>query len=517
MHPIRIRAAVQAVLVASALLAPPLQAQLPAGKTTPKERATEMKRSGSTAAQVAAELQMAFRMDEMSYAAVLREVGYRSVDAADALTKVARTATDRGVDILVKAGYPKVDAGQAYYGQSRSAMNVAQAMRDAGATPQEVSIALLKAGASPVETATAVKKVHAITAIHMAAELKGHGLAAVAVARALHGAGYSVKEIGAGLKAAGYDVVELAGALKDIGLSLEQTALELRALAYDFDEIANGITQKYGLAVAPLTIALKNAGAGAEGSARALESIGITLQVSASALRAAGYSYMAVGQAFIAMGSTIQETATVMKAAGFAMQDIAAVLAENSTSPLLAAQVLKQIGASGSEVALVLKQSFGRTADQTAATMEEIGFDASQVFAALREHFALSAELAFRRILAEYGLDRAFDALKANGVTDSQAAKFAKAAGQHANAIAKALKDRYGRAGGQVVTLLLGAGFSVNEAAAAVVSAFNASALTLATWLKGANQSQAVVLQTLTAQFKSMTAMDLQQIINQVF
>jgi hypothetical protein len=112
--------------------------------------------------------------------------------------------------------------------------------------------------------------------------------------------------------------------------------------------------------------------------------------------------------------------------------------------------------------------------------MHDIGFEASESFAALVESYQLSAQQAFNNIAEEYGLNQALAAAKAAGISINQAAQWAKAVTSNAFTLALALQAVYAADAAKVAEALSKAGFSVNAIAEVLADEFSLTPLAFA-------------------------------------
>jgi hypothetical protein len=442
------------------------------------EEAVKARRAGQSAEEATLVIQKLVRIDENDMLSAIREAGYRAEEAVGAASRALGLTPTRGSAAMLSSGYASNDVARVYQGLVKGTSEIANGFMQAGRTAGETIATLESVGYARDLTLKAVDGAYTLGANALAAQLKAAGQGAVVIGESLRLAGYSTAQIGAALRAAGYDAIEIAASLKGIGLDLAETAAELRTLGYDMNTMATALVQAHGPLGVPLAIALKGAGGTAAQVAAALDHAGLSLQQSAAGLRAAGYGTAAIGSALIGLGNTLAEVGSAMKAAGFAALEVAQAFAENNVSAKDGAEVLLAIGYA--DVANALRDAWSQSAAQAVATMQDIGFEATESFVALMESYQLSAQQTFNAIAEEYGLTAALAAARSAGIALNQAAQWAKAVTSNAGTLALALKDAYAADASRVAEALSKAGFAVNDVAAAIATEFSLTALAFA-------------------------------------
>jgi hypothetical protein len=444
------------------------------------EEAVKARRAGQSAEEATLVIQKLVRIDENDMLSAIREAGYRAEEAVGAASRALGLTPTRGSAAMLSSGYASNDVARVYQGLVKGTSEIANGFMQAGRTAGETIATLESVGYARDLTLKAVDGAYTLGANALAAQLKAAGQGAVVIGESLRLAGYSTAQIGAALRAAGYDAIEIAASLKGIGLDLAETAAELRTLGYDMNTMATALVQAHGPLGVPLAIALKGAGGTAAQVAAALDHAGLSLQQSAAGLRAAGYGTAAIGSALIGLGNTLAEVGSAMKAAGFAALEVAQAFAENNVSAKDGAEVLLAIGYANADVANALRDAWSQSAAQAVATMQDIGFEATESFVALMESYQLSAQQTFNAIAEEYGLTAALAAARSAGIALNQAAQWAKAVTSNAGTLALALKDAYAADASRVAEALSKAGFAVNDVAAAIATEFSLTALAFA-------------------------------------
>lgn len=439
--------------------------------TTASQRAADLRRAGAGADSAARELAATFRAPPKDIGIALKQAGYSAMETAGAFVTALGMTADVAFPIVVGGiPYPAVDAGSAMKGKLRDVPKVVDLLKAAGVARQLALTALMAAGVATATAGAVIGVVYQLSALQLAQELKNAGASALEVARALNAAGHSIATTGNALEDVGFDAVEIAGALKDLGLTLEQTAAELKALGFDYDQMANALVTKYGPFAAPVALALKGAGASVDQAAWAIKRAGLSLQASAAGLRAAGYATILVGRALVATGETVTNVATALHAAGVAAVDLALFLSDQGQTPDQAGTLLRNFGIAHATVASALRVAFNLSQQTMVTTLKAIGYDAQQVVLALSEAFALSMQAAFMRMAEQYNVSEELSALHALGVQANTAASWAKAAGAAPNATFVGMVTAFGLTTQNAAIALWSAAYIATDIAVAVLT-----------------------------------------------
>jgi hypothetical protein len=479
------------------------------------QEAVSAKRAGQTAEQASLTIRNIVRIPDTDVLSAIREAGYRAEEAAEVVIRVMALQTVNGTKTMLGAGYPASDVVRVYRGVSKAGDEIVTGFREAGKTAAETISALETVGFITETTVRAVDATYKIGAGMMAMQLKGTGLTAVAVGQSLAAAGYKASEIGSALKAAGYDVIEIAASLKAIGLDIAATAIELKNLGYEMNEMAAALVQAHGMLAVPLAIALKGAGGSVAQIAEALLHSGLSLQKTAEGLRGAGYSAVAVGSVLIGLGETQAAVGEAMIAAGFSAVELGEAFAASGMSADQGAAVMRAIGIHNAEVAMALKQAWHQSSAAAAKAMRLAGYSAAQVLDALHASFQLSVQLAFKDVVAEYGLEPAVAAAEAAGAALKDVAVWAK---PHATNVAEqvtALKNAFNAPAADVLEALVLAGNPVGALMQAMQPIYNLGTVDLANMFK-IYTSTATQLAQLLVDNTSVTMQQALEIVAQI-